>query len=61
MEWLAGRALLKHLSKIFGVEYRGTVKNQFGKPFLAGHPHHISLSHSFPMVAAQIDAFHLYI
>jgi len=27
----------------------------FGKPLLKGHPHHVSLSHSFPLVAAQID------
>lgn len=54
-EWLAGRALLKELVSQAGIEYQGTLKNEFGKPFLKGLNHHISLSHSFPYVAAQID------
>lgn len=55
LEWLAGRVLLQQLTEQFGLEYQGTTKNEFGKPFLKNLPHHISLSHSFPYVAAQID------
>ena len=55
LEWLAGRVLLQQLTDQFGLEYQGTTKNEFGKPFLKNLPHHISLSHSFPYVAAQID------
>jgi len=56
LEWLAGRMLLQQLAEQFGLEYQGTTKNEFGKPFLKNLPHHISLSHSFPYVAAQIDS-----
>jgi 4'-phosphopantetheinyl transferase len=55
LEWLAGRILLRQLTEHFGLEYAGTIKDEFGKPFLKNLPHHISLSHSFPYVAAQID------
>ncbi len=58
LEWLAGRALLRQLAQQSGLEYRGTIKNESGKPFLKHLPHHISLSHSFPYVAAQIDLHH---
>src|SRR6185295_10672061 len=54
LEWLAGRALIRKLAENCGLEYTGLRKDEFGKPFLKNHPHHISLSHSFPMVAAQI-------
>ena len=55
LEWLAGRALIRALVENCGLEYHGLRKNEFGKPFLKTHPHQISLSHSFPYVAAQID------
>lgn len=55
IEWLAGRVLLKTLVEYCGMEYDGIEKDEFGKPFLKTHPHLISLSHSFPYVAAQID------
>jgi 4'-phosphopantetheinyl transferase len=57
LEWLAGRVLLRQLAEHVGLEYQGIIKDEFGKPFLKNLPHHISLSHSFPYVAAQID-FH---
>lgn len=57
-EWLAGRMLLQELTEQVGHIYQGTVKDEFGKPFLKNLPHHISLSHSFPYVAAQIDLHH---
>jgi 4'-phosphopantetheinyl transferase len=55
LEWLAGRVLLQQLVQEAGLDYQGTVKNEFGKPYLKNLPHYISLSHSFPYVAAQID------
>lgn len=54
LEWLAGRILLKHLAESMGIHYEGIVKDQFGKPHLKNHLHQISLSHSYPFVAAQI-------
>ncbi len=55
LEWLAGRILIKSLVEHSGLEYHGLRKDEFGKPFLNEHPHSISLTHSFPYVAAQID------
>ncbi|KXK28902.1 MAG: 4'-phosphopantetheinyl transferase [Bacteroidetes bacterium OLB12] len=55
VEWLAGRALVKELVEQCGLDFYGIKKNEFGKPALINHPHHISLSHSYPYVAAQID------
>lgn len=55
LEWLAGRALLKGLVEQCGMDFYGLTKNEFGKPSLLKHLHHISLSHSYPYVAAQID------
>lgn len=55
LEWLAGRVLLKSLVEYCGMEYEGIEKDEYGKPFLKKHPHLISLSHSYPYVAAQID------
>ncbi|MEQ8302577.1 MAG: 4'-phosphopantetheinyl transferase superfamily protein [Cyclobacteriaceae bacterium] len=58
LEWLAGRVLIKELAKTSGLEYKGIYKDQFGKPFLTDALHHISLSHSYPYVAAQINPQH---
>ena len=55
LEWLGGRILLKMLVEKAGLYYRGLLKNEFGKPSLEQNSHHISLSHSYPYVAAQID------
>ena len=55
LEWLSGRTLIKSLLENLGLLYQGLKKDEFGKPFLNEHPHHISLSHSFPYVVAQID------
>lgn len=55
LEWLAGRALLKTLVENCGLEFYGTEKDDFGKPLLKNQPHHISLTHSYPYVAAQLD------
>lgn len=55
LEWLAGRLTLKHLCTALGLAYNGIKKDEHGKPTLRNHAHEISLSHSFPYVAAIID------
>jgi phosphopantetheinyl transferase len=55
LEWLAGRALIKSLVEQCGLEFHGIDKDEYGKPFLKKYSHPISLSHSYPYVAAQID------
>jgi 4'-phosphopantetheinyl transferase len=56
MEYLTGRLVMIRLMKALNLTYQGMIKDQHGKPFLKGHSHHISLSHSYPYVAAIIDA-----
>jgi phosphopantetheinyl transferase len=58
LEWLAGRALMKTLVEFNGLSYLGIHKDEYGKPFLNELPHQISLSHSFPYVAGQINPAH---
>lgn len=58
LEWLAGRLLIRYLVDALGLPYQGIVKDQFGKPFLKNLNYHISLSHSYPYVAAQINPIH---
>ena len=58
LEWLAGRALVRALVEHLKLPYDGIKKDEFGKPSLKTHSHSISLSHSFPYVAAQIDSSH---
>ena len=55
LEFLAGRVLIKNLLASWKKDFFGVTKNEFGKPFLTNHPYPISLSHSFPYVAAVID------
>ena len=54
-EWLTARILVKELMKAMGVSFQGITKDEFGKPFLNGYSYQLSLSHSFPYVAALID------
>ncbi|HYG19627.1 MAG TPA: 4'-phosphopantetheinyl transferase superfamily protein [Ohtaekwangia sp.] len=54
-EWLAGRVLVKHIMHELGLPFSGITKDEFGKPFLKGYSFHLSLSHSFPYVAALLD------
>ena len=56
IEWQAGRAVLQHLAEEAGLTFSGIWKDDRGKPFLKNLPHHISLSHSFPYVAAQLSS-----
>lgn len=55
LEWIAGRVLIQQLVEQLGLQHQGIIKDEFGKPYLKNLSHHISLSHSFPYVAAQID------
>lgn len=55
LEWLAGRTILKSLVEQCDLSYEGIYKDEFGKPFLVNLTNQISLTHSFPYVAAQID------
>lgn len=55
LEWLAGRILTRHLLANAGQPYHGITKDAFGKPFPAGLSYQLSLSHSFPYVAAMTD------
>ncbi len=59
LEWLAGRLLIKTLVEKCGLVFQGMTKDEFGKPHLIHHSHFISLSHSYPFVAAQIDQYSL--
>lgn len=54
LEFLAGRVLIKHILNAWDLDYRGLAKDEFGKPFLQDHSIHVSLSHSYPYVAAVI-------
>lgn len=56
LEWLAVRVLIKELLKQNKLVYNGLLKDEFGKPFLKELPHQISLTHSFPYVAAQLHS-----
>ncbi|MGC3948527.1 MAG: 4'-phosphopantetheinyl transferase superfamily protein [Chryseolinea sp.] len=55
VEWLAGRVLLTTLFDALSIPFQGITKNDFGKPFPTGSDHHLSISHSFPFVAALVD------
>lgn len=52
LEYLAGRVLIKTLLKEWGISFQGLTKDAFGKPFLEGSEIKVSLSHSYPYVAA---------
>lgn len=54
LEWAAGRTMTKLLMDRLGVPFQGVVKNEFGKPFPKGCGYQLSLSHSYPHVAAYL-------
>jgi 4'-phosphopantetheinyl transferase len=54
LEWLGGRFLVNHLLSEEGLTYSGLAKDESGKPFPIGLDYQITLSNSFPFVAAQI-------
>src|SRR5688500_4348178 len=55
LEFLAGRVLIKTLLAKWDLGFTGLTKDDEGKPFFKDHPYHLSLSHSYPYVAAMID------
>src|SRR5688500_1976427 len=54
LEFLAGRTLIKALLNEWGHSFEGLRKDSFGKPFLERSAFQISLSHSYPYVAAIV-------
>jgi 4'-phosphopantetheinyl transferase len=55
-EFFAGRVLIKKLLDARGLNFAGLSKDEYGKPSLKVHRYHVSLSYSYPYVAAVIDA-----
>jgi 4'-phosphopantetheinyl transferase len=55
LEHVAARALVKSLMTSLGATYRGIRKDKFGKPFPEASELQLSLSHSYPYVAAILD------
>jgi 4'-phosphopantetheinyl transferase len=54
LEFLAGRVLIQALLEKWSLTFEGLRKDQHGKPFFIGHDINLSVSHSFPYVAAII-------
>ena len=54
LEWLATRMVLQAICKKIGILYPGIIKDDHGKPFLKDHSHPISVTHSYPYIAAMI-------
>ena len=54
LEFLSGRVLAKVLLEERGFRYSGISKNEEGKPRFNNQPLQLSLSHSFPYVAALL-------
>ena len=55
LEYIAGRVLAKNLLEAAGKKFEGVTKDVFGKPFFKENTFQLSLSHSFPYVAALTD------
>ncbi len=58
IEWLAARSALQCIFSACQIEKKSVMKDGYGKPFLVGAPHHISLAHSFPYAAALFNTHH---
>src|SRR5690349_19368962 len=54
LEHIAGRVLVKNLMTGLGLKFNGIRKDEYGKPFPSGSDYQLSLSHSYPYVAALI-------
>ena len=54
LEWITGRVMVKEMMAKLGHPFTGITKDVFGKPFLKDSDLQLSLSHSFPYVAAYI-------
>ena len=55
LEWISARILIKLIAAQLGINFEGIVKDEHGKPSLKNSNCEISLSHSYPYVAAIID------
>lgn len=55
LEWLTARILLKEVLARESLPYFGLTKDETGKPFLRNYSKEISISHSYPHVAAMMD------
>src|SRR5688572_21971458 len=55
LEFVTGRVLAKLVLEKLGMPFQGVTKDEHGKPFYKNHAVHLSLSHSFPYVAALAD------
>jgi 4'-phosphopantetheinyl transferase len=55
LEYIAGRVLARNLLEAIGKRFEGVTKDVFGKPFFKENIFQLSLSHSFPYVAALTD------
>lgn len=55
LEFIAGRVLARNLLEALGKPFQGVTKDVFGKPFFKENMFQLSLSHSFPYVAALTD------
>ncbi len=55
LEFIGARVLVAELLKRWGHDYRGLIKDEFGKPYPTGYPYQVSLSHSYPYVAAILQ------
>ncbi len=53
MEFLAVRQALILLMQKLNLNYQGTYKDAFGKPYLINHQGSIALTHAYPYVAVQ--------
>lgn len=54
LEFLTSRRLIETMCREVNVDYRGIRKDEFGKPYLVDSDYHISISHSYPMVACAL-------
>ena len=57
-EWLAGRLCIKALAEEMGINYICLKKDEFGKPYLKNEEAEVSISNSYPHVAAIISQQH---
>lgn len=55
LEFIAGRVLARNLLEALGKSFQGVTKDVFGKPFFKENTYQLSLTHSFPYVAALTD------
>jgi 4'-phosphopantetheinyl transferase len=56
LEFIAGRVLARNILEALGKPFQGVTKDMFGKPFFKQNTYQLSLSHSFPYVAALTDS-----